>query len=617
MSEQFEQMTVLELRKAAKEMGVKLSAGISKQGIVERLAAAAAASEEEPLEETAQTDMEDIVKKPEQAPEAPAPVRHASIIVDDDMDEDDGMPPMGMRRAASERPVIPPRTTGLGGGSSLNTISAKAPAFTMEGSRAWHNPRTYTGPSAPRTAPAPGAWNSRPMVNEPRAYRPVTASRVPGTVPGRPNYPQRFGPEQTEPAPDYRAPYGAAGTQEYRNYQQPVRPQGAYPRRENGEVPQTTMNELLMTGECGDASGMLEVQAEGYGFLRSENPAEKDVYISAAQIRRFSLRSGDQVTGKTRPQRESDRTVAMLYITEINGQNPEEAAKRVPFESLTALYPAKRVRLTARGHQDPFLRLTELLCPVGFGQRALITVPEGCDADAVLIKMANAAAAFNSKAQVMALLLDEKPEDAVELKERLQAEAIVCTADRSMDAMARTAETTLERAKRLAEQKTDVVLFVNDISRLCDACCQLMPLAARVLPSGLTVGGMNRPRRFFCAARNTKEGGSLTVIAFRRERTDDPAEAAAAKELKALANWEMTLLPGVGAVSPLFDIRSCRSIRGEALLAEAEAQAVGKLRGEMRKMNDLSNDGALAYLAEMTEKTENNEALVTLLNTLY
>ena len=616
MSERFEQMTVLELRKAAKEMGVKLGAGISKQGIVEKLTAAAAG--QEPPRNAEQTEMQGVTAGQERLTETPVPVRHASIIADDDMDEDDSLPPAGVRGTMPERPVIPPRTTGLGGTSSLNTISSKAPAFTMEGSRAWHNPRTFTGSSAPRSAPNPGVWNSHPAVGEPRAYRPVSAPRVSGAFSGRPGYPQRFGPEQTEPAPDYRAPYGAAGTQDYRNYQQPAaRPQGAYPRRESGDIPQAAMNELLLTGECGDASGMLEVQPEGYGFLRSENPAEKDVYISAAQIRRFSLRSGDQVSGKTRPQRESDRTVAMLYITEINGQNPDDAAKRVPFESLTALYPARRVRLTARGHQDPFLRLTELLCPVGFGQRALVTVPEGCDADAVLVKMANAAAAFNGKAQVMALMLDEKPEDAAELKERLQAEAVILRADQPMDVMAHTAETTLERAKRLAEQKTDVVLFVNDISRFCDVCCQLMPPSARVLANGLTVGGMNRPRRFFCAARNTKEGGSVTVIAFRRERGEDPAEAAAAKELKALANWEMTLLPGEGAVSPLFDLSSCRNIRGEALLTEAEAQAVKKLRGGLQSMNDLSNDGAMAYLAEMTEKTENNEALVTLLNTLY
>lgn len=592
MSERYEDMTVLELRKAAKEMGVKLGAGISKQGIVEKLTAAAANQPETP---------------PEAAPAAP--VRHASIIADDGMDDEEEFSSLPSRPAQPERPVIPPRTTGMGSASSLSTISAKAPAFTMEGSRVWHNPRTYTGNTYQR--PAPGTWNSRPA-GEMHTYSSRTP--VPGRapVPNRTAYPQRFGPEQTEQ--ELRAPYSAPAQQDYRDYQPTGRPQGSYMHREGGEAPQPSMNELLMTGECGDASGTLEIQPEGYGFLRADSPNGKDVYISAAQIRRFSLRSGDQVTGKTRPQRESDRTAAMLYITEINNQSPEEAAKRVPFESLTALYPFKRIRLTARGHQDPFLRLTELLCPLGFGQRALIRVPAGCDGRAALLKMANAIAAFNSKAQTLVLLPDEKPEDAAEEKAAFQAELLIHTADQPAEMLVRTAENALERAQRLVEQKTDVVLLVSDIAKLCDACGQLMPAAARTLPSGLIAGGMNKPRRFFGAARNTKEAGSLTVIAFCPVPEDAPAAAAAEKELRGLANWEMALLPGEGAAEPGFDLFASRNLRPDPLLTEAEAAAARRIRADVENANSADRRSVMDYLTALVNQTENNEALVALMN---
>lgn len=597
MSEKFEDMTVLELRKAAKEMGVKLGAGISKQGIVEKLTAAA-------------VDRPEPEAAPETPPEAApaAPVRRASIIADDGMDDEDdlALPP---RPAQPERPVIPPRTTGMGSASSLSTISAKAPAFTMEGSRAWHNPRTYSGSTYQR--PAPGTWNSRPA-GEMHTYSSRTP--VPGRspVPARPAYPQRFGPEQMEQEP--RAPYSAPAPQDYRDYQPAGRPQGGYIRRESAETPQPSMNELLMAGECGDATGTLEIQPEGYGFLRADSPNGKDVYISAAQIRRFSLRSGDLVTGKTRPQRESDRTTAMLYITEINNQSPEEAAKRVPFESLTALYPAKRIRLTARGHQDPFLRLTELLCPLGFGQRALVRVPAGCDGRAALRKMANAMTAFNSKAQTLVVLTDEKPEDVSEARAAFRADLLIHTADQPVEMLVRTAENALERAQRLVEQQTDVVLLVGDIAKLCDACGQMMPAAARTLPSGLIAGGMNKPRRFFGAARNTKEAGSLTVIAFCPVPENDPAAEAAEKELRGLANWEMMLLPGVGGVAPGFDLCASRGLRSDTLLTEAEAAVARQIREDAA---GTEAGKVLEQLAGLTEKTENNEALVALMSGVY
>ncbi|MBE5787811.1 MAG: hypothetical protein E7324_09780, partial [Clostridiales bacterium] len=496
MSENYEKMTVLELRKVAKEMGVKLGAGISKQGIIEKLTEAAGGTEG--ASSVAYGDI------PAPA-ESPRPVRSASIITDDESDEDDvpvltpnvPMPRMTPRPAPAS--IVPES----GVPSSLGSISSKAPAFTMEGSRAWHNPRAYQNPGQPYQ-PRPQSWNTRPVPansGDPRSYSRMPQQRMDPRMQGRtPSYPNRFGPDmgQMESGVDYRNSgiYNSGIPQDYQPRE--YAPRGEYmPRNDYGQprevinsgvtsynrppvsapyyhkelgVTNPAVPEMLATGECGDGEGVLEVHPDGYGFLRVDHyrPGKNDVYVANAQIRRFNLRSGDYVAGKTRPQREGDRYSALLYITEINGKPPEESPARPNFEDFTAIFPKRKIHLSQRNN-DSVLKLIDLMSPIGFGQRALITVGPKMGKNVLMRKLAAAIRGNYSKAHLMVLLVDESPEAVTEIREEIKGEVIDSTFDEPAENHAKVCELALERAQRLVEMKKDVIILTDNLTRMSRA----------------------------------------------------------------------------------------------------------------------------------------------------
>lgn len=589
MSE-FEKMTVLELRKVAKDMNVKLGAGISKQGIVDKLNAVAA------------------LNKPEEEPEAAQPVRHASIITDDEFDESDGEMP-----TYNPRPVRPVAPRPANGTSSLNTISAKAPAFTMEGSRAWHNPRQYNNnyqrPSTNNT------WN------QPRSFQgqdqrgPVSAAPRSAAVPPqqrpqqpRPSY-QRFGPENEMPAynprPDYNNP----------PQQQPTAPRsdfGSYradyaaPQQPSPAPREASPSEILMTGECGDCAGILEVLPDGFGFLRMNGllPGKSDIYVGNMQVKRYGLRTGDYVAGKTHPQRENDRYNALLYITEVNGREPEEKTERPSFEELTAIYPKRKLNLSARHKDDVLLRTMDLMCPIALGQRALLNVQPGVNTEELLVKLSAALSASAPKAVMMTLLLDERPEEVTELSENIKGETYAATFDLPAEMTVKTAEMVLEMAQRQVEQKKDVILLVNSLTKLCKACNTAAPQTARLLPSGLVSGGLTRARRFFAAARNTREGGSLTIVALQEVNGKNPLDDLMADEMENTANLQAKLMAGQ---ETMIDAASCRQKRANLMLLPEEVQAAEKVR---TALNGKSVEESWQLLKEMVLSSPDHETMV-------
>lgn len=627
MSEAYEKMTVLALRRVAKEMGVKLGAGISKQGIIEKLTAAGASAsqaKEAPVQEALEIPETQETQEAPEAPGAPAhPVRKAAIIADDEPEEEtDDIPvltPNQILRDISRpapsapvpRPAAPRPAPAQSGASSLSNISSKAPAFTMEGSRAWHNPRAFQAP-APGYQRAPASWGARPAQPGPADSRPY-APRAPQARPDsrldmrqapRPaaQYPQRFGPEQTEeprrPA-DYRAPYAQpadvapAPRQDYAPAYAPPQAQPAY---------SPAAQDALMTGECGDGKGVLEVLPDGFGFLRQNYlPGKNDIYVSNAQVRRFGLRTGDLVEGKTRPQRENDRYGALLYITEVNGQTPEEAPQRASFDALTPLYAKRRMEVSAK-NPDPTLRLMDLLAPLGYGQRALIALPPQAEGNALLLKLA---AAVSPKAQVMTLLLDERPEDVAAVKEAIRGEVVAAAYDEPPENQARCSELLLERALRLAEQKKDVVLLVNSLTALVKANNLLALQAARLTMGGLAAGAMTKARRLFGAARNLKEGGSLTVIALAQTGAPGSLEETMLEDFRRAATmtWQAA---GTGAEPDRLLPQKCASRHDELLLSPEELAAAGKLRALLENQPEK----ALSLLKE----TKNNAELTARLN---
>lgn len=592
MSEDFEKMSVVELRKAAKDLGVKLGAGINKQGIIEKLKEARGDGEE-----------------PDPRP-MHRPIRSASIITDDE-GEDEDVPVLTPNPRAA-RPAAP-RPAGQGpsaGASSLSTISAKAPAFTMEGSRAWNNPRPYQNATPGYQRPQ-SSWNS-PRPGQAPAARPYAAGQQPPR-PAAPAYTPRFGPEQAgpepqQPAADYRpaAHYGAPA----QDYQPAESQQAGYPQQaaysrpaapRPAPAPGPSLSELLSAGDVGDGEGVLEMHPDGYGVLRTQAGGKKDIYISSAQIRRFSLRTGDYIVGKTRPQRESDRYAAMLYITDINGHAAEEVKNRPAFESFTPIYPKKRINLSGRS-QDTALRLIDLLSPMGFGQRALITCGPKADAKDMLKKLAAAVCRNYPKTFVKVLLVNEAPEEVTEMQDALKADVIATTLDQSLEAQAQVFDLLTERAQRLVEDGKDAVILVDSLTKMARICNQLIPASARTLAGGLAAGAMLRPKRLFGSARNTREAGTLTVIAF--ASNENAFDAAVLDEIKGAANMEMNLM----GLSPLgFNPLEVSTKKKELLLNEQEQQVEKKIRN---MLGSLSSEEAVFQLQSMLEKTENNDELI-------
>ncbi len=624
MSEQFESMSVIELRQKAKEMGVKLGAGINKQGIIAKLKEAAGG--DAPQEEQQTLPIAD----------APArPIRSAAIITDDEEVEEEDVPvltPNPVLQAAprsAPRPVSPvPTGAAAPSGSSLSTISAKAPAFTMEGSRAWHNPRAYQGTNTYQRSPAaPQGWAARtaqqPMPGDQRSYggRPAAPQHMDSRMQQprpvqQPSYVNRFGPEQTmqeaEQRPTEYRGYAAPMQQDYNAPRDNNVPQGnygyaqpAYPRRESG----MTIADIMAAGECGDGEGVLEVHPEGYGFLRTNHylPGKQDVYISNAQIRRFNLRTGDLVAGKTRPQREQDRYSAMLYITEVNGAAPEEMPTRPRFEDLTPIYPKKRITLTGKRENDPMLRLIDVLCPIGFGQRAMVVCGPRVDRLALLKKLGAAINRNYSKVQMMMLLVDERPEEVTEIKEAVKAEVIYSTFDDPADNQIRVTELALERAMRMVEQKKDVIILADSLTRLGRACNVIAPQTARTMGGGLAAGALNKPKRFFGAARNTREAGSLTVIATIMGDTVNELDQAILREFRGNSNMSCTFLRGKNG-QPIMQVAECGTIHKEWLQTEEEMKLADRLRAETAGMQP---EEAMEKLLNDMAEHETNEGWST------
>ena len=634
MSEQYESMSVIELRQKAKEMGVKLGAGINKQGIIEKLKEASEQKSENARQE------EPRVSSVMEA--APRPIRSAAIITDDEEVEEEDVPvltPNPILQAAprsAPRPVSPvPTGAAAPSGSSLSTISAKAPAFTMEGSRAWHNPRAYQGANSyQRTPAAPQGWTSRPaqsMPGEQRSYggRPMAPQHMDSRMQQprpvqQPSYVNRFGPEQTmqeaEQRPTEYRTYTAPAQQDYGAPRENNALQGSYgyaqpasfQRRESG----MGIAEILAAGECGDGEGILEVHPDGYGFLRTNHylPGKQDVYISNAQIRRFNLRTGDHIAGKTRPQREQDRYCAMLYITEVNGAVPEEMPTRPRFEDLTPIYPKKRITLTGKRENDPMLRLIDVLCPIGFGQRAMVVCGPRVDRLALLKKLGAAINRNYGKAQMMMLLVDERPEEVTEIKEAVKAEVVYSTFDEPADNQVRVTELALERAMRMVEQKKDVIILADSLTRLARACNVIAPQTARTMGGGLAAGALNKPKRFFGAARNTREAGSLTIIATITGDTANELDQAILREFQGNSNMTCAFQRGKNG-QPVMQAADCGTIHNEWLQTEEEIKLAERLRAEIagmqpeEAMEKLLSDMAAHETNEGWSAAEAGEAL--------
>ena len=360
--------------------------------------------------------------------------------------------------------------------------------------------------------------------------------------------------------------------------------------------------------------GILEVLPDGYGFLRGYNylPSPKDVYISPVQIRRFRLDTGDKIKGISRMPKEGEKFPALIYVGEVNSDSPENLYKRKNFDDLTPLYADTRLRLETN-QSEYAMRIIDLISPIGKGQRGLIVAPPKAGKTTLLKKIANSITANNPEVELIVLLIDERPEEVTDMKRSISGDVIYSTFDEVPEHHVRVAEMVLERAKRLAEQKKDVVILLDSITRLARAYNLVIPSSGRTLSGGLDPSALHKPKRFFGAARNTEDAGSLTILATALTETGSRMDDVIFEEFKGTGNMEVHLDRNLSEkrIFPAIDINKSGTRREDLLLTEVELNAVYTLR---KALNEKPTAQITEQIINQIIATKNNEELIGRLN---
>lgn len=669
-NQDFSQLTVLELRKVAKAMGVQLGAGISKAGIVEKLDRArnakysdipavpmdftpipksddkqespvekaevpAAVKDEKPSESPAPASKQPVpaTAKPETAaskPEAEKPAAPAQPA-------SDTRPAISGFRPAYQAPATPPRF------GSKPAYQASSNSFGNRPARPQGNdfarparPVNYTrfGPAAQADSTNDRSYDAPRTTSSWADRRPTYGSDLPDRRPAYgsdvPDRRPAYGSDLPDRRPAYgtdapRSAFGTDAPRYSRSYDAPSAFDSGRARQPAFNSPQRDVpsdlqsmwagspSDMLSPAECQDGSGILELHPDGYGFLRgaSLTPSNRDIYVSMAQVRRFYLRTGDFVTGKVRPQRDGDKYSAMLYITEVNGCPADSVASRPAFDALTPCYPHEHINLEVEGGSNEFLdmRLIDLVAPIGFGQRGLIHCPPAVDKAHLLSSIANAASICHPDAVVMTLLLGGTPEDATLYRDHTHGEVIASTFDQTPENHLRITDMVLERAERLVEMKKNVILLVDSLTYLSKVYT-----TAAVQQGRQTIGMVNpvslqKAKKLFGAARCLREGGSLTIFAVMNIETGSRVDDSIAEDLKGTANMELVLDTAAAraGIYPPVNLLLSGTKRAELIASKEQLDGI-KLIHEM--LGSLRAVDMIPQLLSMLEKTTNNEDLL-------
>ena len=569
-------MTVIQLRKVAKDLGVTLGAGIDKAGIIQKILAHG--EEEASAPQSAAQESEPRFQAAWHNVDAP---RYAA-------------------RPSYQAPVAPARP-------AWQNTTPSGQQFPREQQRVQPvRPGTFT----PRFGPAPSV--SAPA-SAPEAPVPALATGAPESAPS----------PSASPLPDRRLGESAGFT--HRFSASPYTPVYTAPAAHHPEAPASspllqqepglgtpTLEELLASGECEDGSGVLELHPDGYGFLRAPSflPSTKDVYVSMAQIRRFGLRTGDMIEGKIRPQREGDKYAALLYISRINGVPEEEAFSRPAFDELTPVYPNRRLSLECSdGSSMRDMRLVDLIAPIGFGQRALLLCPPGTGKTQLLTSFANVISRNYPDVKILMFLIDVNPEDTTMLRDSVSCPVLASSFDQPPEAHLRLSEIVLERAMRLVEQQQDVGLLVDSLTRLAKIYTTAAAQQGRSLPGMINPASLFRAKRMFGAARCCKEGGSLTVIAAMDILTGSKVDDSVVEEFKGTANMELMLDQNVAraGISPAINLENSFTKNADLLINDQQKEGLQLIR---TMLANTSSAVAIPQLLSMMEKTDSNEMLL-------
>jgi transcription termination factor Rho len=365
------------------------------------------------------------------------------------------------------------------------------------------------------------------------------------------------------------------------------------------------------------AHGALEILPDGYGFLRSPNysylPGPDDIYISPSQIRLFNLKTGDTVSGQIRPPKEGERFFAMLRVESVNFDAPEVAQTRIPFDNLTPLYPDKMINLETRG-EEISTRLINLFCPIGKGQRGLIVSPPRTGKTILMQKIANAITANHPEIFVIVLLIDERPEEVTDMQRNVKGEVVSSTFDEQASRHVQVAEMVIEKAKRLVEHKRDVIILLDSITRLARAYNQTVPTSGKILSGGVDSNALHKPKRFFGAARNIEQGGSLTIMATALIETGSRMDEVIFEEFKGTGNMEINLDRKLSdrRLFPAINIKKSGTRKEELLLPEDVLNKMWVLRKVINPMDDTE---IIELLIDRMRKSKDNQAFLRSMNT--
>jgi len=646
-------MTVIQLRKLAKENGVKLGAGIDKAGIVERL-------------------MENMAEEPQAAAAEPAPVQPEVVKPDPETlheaslsaDVTSALPGSGYRAWNNPQQERPAYRQAWQARPAQSREAAPKPSWQRT-----PNTANRFGPQSRQQAPEREMQPAQPeyqrpavqqeMQPRPAAPQQDNAPRLDGyrlgyrAAPQRQPYQNRndYGQRDQnyggyQPRNNYQQNnYNNSGYQPRNNYQQ----QGGYQqnnyRQNNGGygyqprsyAPQQSaeqnyndnlyrlgrdqqfaeqmeagqLPDMMLVAESEPASGILEILPDGYGFLRGKTlqPGRKDIYVSMAQIRRFGLRIGDHVEGRARMQRENDKYAALMAVEKINGEEAAENAERLAFDQLVPVYPSKRIVLESPEDTLPAIRLVDLIAPIGFGQRAMIVSPPESNRLVLLREMSRAIKRNDPNAEVLMLLIDVAPEEVTEISEEADAEVFASTFADAPETQTRVSETMLERAQRLVEMNRNVVILLDSLTKLTRAYQAVLSQGGRPMTNTVTPAALVRPKRFFGAARNTREAGSLTVIATIASETGSRVDEIIFEEFKGTANMELYLCSEQpnDPVQPMIDLQLSGTKKEDMLLTAEQKEGLRAIR---KVLGSATNGEAVVQLIDLMQKTKSNADLL-------
>ena len=469
----------------------------------------------------------------------------------------------------------------------------------------------HTNPQWRRPAYQPqeprGGFPQQQQENRPQqSFQPRTATRVYSSY--QPGAQQQGYQQRMRPA------FNMAAQPRY--YSAQVEPQDGYSQTPAQEIRTRPQREWtppasdapMPEGDFGEGGGVLEMHPDGYGFLRANlySASNNDIYVSIAQIRRFALKNGDYVTGKTRPARDGDRYSALVYIDKVNDLPADQAARRKAFEDLTPIYPNKRITLeNAANSKDLAIRLIDFIAPIGFGQRAMIVSPPKAGKTVLLKKIANAITDNFPDVHLIMLLIDERPEEVTDIKRSVKGEVVYSTFDELPENHTRVSEMVIDRAQRLVECGKDVVILLDSLTRLARAYNAIAPQTGRALSGGLGPGVLHKPKRFFGAARNIEEGGSLTIIATALIETGSRMDDVIYEEFKGTGNMEIHLDRKLSEkrIFPAIDLAKSSTRHEELLLTEAEMDGVTAVR---KVLSSTGVADATEQLMGMLERTKTN-----------